>query len=176
MFWSLIKMQFKNITHLHCTRFGTYGGSACSHPDVGGSGRDLCTLIFCQKSSVPRLHNRALWVTSMPCIQGKRTWYFKFPSLPVGGCCTLHTNPCFLCLWSWKSPCETRGWGTKCTLVRARELGALLPKLPVTGMREGTRGGKHPELEPFPASSRGFVQSSWYFEILRRINWTPPVC
>lgn len=85
---------------------------------------------------MPHPHNWALWVTSMLCIHGERTWYFKFPSLPVGGCCTPNTNPYFLCLQSWKSPCETRGWETKGTLVHSSsEL--LLPGLPVTGMREG---------------------------------------
>lgn len=78
----------------------------------GRSGWELCTLIFWQNSSVPLLHNWALWVTSVQCIHRKKTWYFKF-SLPLGGCCILNTNPCFLYLRGWKSSSETRGWETK---------------------------------------------------------------
>lgn len=106
----------------------------------------------------------ALWVTSMPCIHGKRTWYFKFSSLPVGGCCTFNTSPYFLCLWSWKSPCETRSWGTEGTLVRSGELG-VTPQASCYWNRRA-RGGsqKHPKLRTHFCLQR-LCLISYYFEV-----------
>lgn len=106
-FWSLIKMQFKNFSLVLCSC--KYEHIRNLHRDVnvlilmlGSSGWELCTLIFWQNSSVPLLHNWALWVTSVRCIHRKKTWYFKFSSLPLGGRCVLNKKPLLLVLTELK--------------------------------------------------------------------------
>lgn len=108
MFWNLIRRQFENISLALCTceyeHIGNLHGDVRALPLVlGSSAWDLCTPIFWQNSSVPLLHNWALWVMSVQCIHRKKTWYFKFSSLPLGGSRILNTNRCFLHLQSWTS-------------------------------------------------------------------------
>lgn len=121
----------------------------------------------------------ALWVTSMLCIHGKRTWYFKFSSLPVGGCCTLNTNPYFLCLWSWKSPCETRGWETEGTLVHSEELDVTSQASCYwNGIRAQGGSQKHPKLRTtFCLQRPCLILVFWNLkENLSDTYWTDSFC